>query len=65
MGAVSNIVLVLVLVMFILFESTSFSNKFQIAFKDSPKAKHFASTSEEIQKYILIKSITSAKIIFI
>ena len=59
MGTVSNIVLVLVLVMFILFESTAFSKKFQFAFKDSEKAKHFSKTSEEIQKYILIKSITS------
>lgn len=59
MGAVSNMVLVVVLMMFILFESTSFSKKFHFAFKDSEKMKHFARTSDEIQKYILIKSITS------
>ncbi|MGI6680088.1 MAG: AI-2E family transporter [Bdellovibrionota bacterium] len=58
-GAVSNVVLVLVLVLFILFEAASFSDKLKYAFKDSAKLGHFSRTSDEIQKYILIKSVTS------
>ncbi len=59
-GAVSNTILVFVLVLFILFESTSFQRKLDFAFKNSTKFVRFARTSDEIQKYIFIKSITSA-----
>ncbi len=60
MGAVSNTILVLVLVLFILFEATSFQRKLDVAFKNSSKFGRFSKTSNEIQTYIFIKSITSA-----
>lgn len=58
-GAVSNIIIVLVFVFFILFESTSLEKKLRYLFKDTPSFPHFLKNSEDIQTYILIKTFSS------
>lgn len=56
----SNIVLVLVIVVFMLFEATGLKDKLIRALSDEEAGERYASTVREVNKYLLVKTGTSA-----
>ncbi len=59
-GMVSNVVLVLLFVVFMLFEATGMRDKLARALQDERTANHYAEAAREINTYMLVKAGASA-----